>query len=418
MKLPHIAFTLAVLVAISPYAYSVTICSRSVSSYGTIQPDFEKQQQIVILRHLIETWAFTAEETSNSDIWSGHYDALCRVPELRALNPNIICLLYRNIRTVWGPNNIYEYNAAQLQLFMDKEWILKDENSNFVTDENGDGYFVDVGNSEYQNWLALWLEDYVLEYSANGVFLDNCLASSEIAWGCSQIPMNPRTNLPWTDDEWHDAVVSLANTVKTTLGENRIVFANGIFNGNNWINRLQYYQGLMNSQIDGIMSEGWISDYSKTTWYDESTWKKSVDMAVWINDNFLSKENKFFIALCGNAAESTTPSGATLDQYALFSYASLLLAASNNGNTLNYGSFLIENRTQNLFKTEVGTPKNSYAIIQGTHIYTRDFTNIKVLVNPTDQTYTVNLNKEYYLNNNQVSTVVVQPHTGILLEIR
>jgi hypothetical protein len=376
--------------------------------------------KFTILRHFTEQGTFSPEqEAAMSDFWSGHYDVLHRTVELHKLNPNMICLLYRNIRTVWRSNHPWEYDSHQLQQFADNGWVLKDPSGNFVVDENGYGYLVDVGSPEYQNWLAHWLKSYIDQYGANGAFLDNCLASNEIMWGSTQTPINPRTKLAWTNQEWHNAVISLINTVKEVLGDKVYVIGNGVWSGGNWNNRLQLYQNfLLNSSIDGVLSEGWISDYTESTWYDETEWKKSIDMAVWVNDNFLSRDNKFFIALCANVAEGTIPEGATAEQYALFGYASLLLAISNNGNVINYGTYLFNDYVQSLFRTKIGTPINAYSIIPNTHVYARDFTDAKVLVNPTNIAYAVNLNGEYLSNNGTVSSLTIQPNSGIILKTK
>jgi hypothetical protein len=412
-KLLALGIALTLLIVISPMAYSANNSnSKEILSSGTIESNPDSQIKTTFLRHFIHEDSFSmAQIALGSDIWSAHYDYLYCVPELQTLNPNMTFLLYRNIRTVWGPNQRWEYNSTELQFFIRSGWVLKDANRNLVID--GDGYLVDVGNKAYQRWLAQWLKGYIEQYGANGTFLDNCLASTEILWGINQAPINPRTGFVWTDQEWHAAVISLVNEVKAALGNKKYVVGNGIFNGANWKNWLPSYQDLLlNSNIDGIMSEGWISDYSPL-WYDELTWKESIDMAVWINNNFLSKSGKLFFALSYNAAQGSVPSGATPEQHILFSYASLLLAASKDGNSLSYGSYLM-----NLFKVDVGAPVNSYSIIPNTHVYTRDFTNVKVLVNPTDATYSVNLYKQYFLDDIPLSSLTVQPHTGIILKTK
>ena len=50
---------------------------------------------------------------------------------------------------------------------------------------------------------------------------------------------------------------------------------------------------------------------------------------------------------------------------------------------------------QNLFKTDLGVPKGNYYVIEGTHVYERDFSKVKVLVNPTNDNYTVYLDEDY-----------------------
>jgi hypothetical protein len=442
MKLEALAIAITLLIAIIAVMHSTIntgqkINIATISSSGSFQyinlvnessnlisESFHllvnEQLTLTCQRYFIENGIFSAdEEAAACDIWMGHFDSLHRATELHTLNPKIICLLYRNIRTVWNPNNSVEYDSAQLQLFIDNDWILRDAAGDFVVDEEGSGYLVDVGNPAYQSWLAQWLKTYISRYGANGAFLDNCLASDEITWGTTQVPINPRTGVAWINQEWNNGVISTVNTVKAVLGDKMYVVGNGVWNGASWNNRLQYYQSLLlNANIDGIMSEGWISDYAKPLWYDETTWKKSVDMAVWINNNFLSKGQKLFVAVSYNAADGTVPSGCTLEQYALFSYASILLATVNSGNSLSYGSYMVNNYLQSLFRINIGTPINTYSIIPNTNVYTRDFTNVKVLVNPTDTAFNVNLNKQYLRDNILVSALTVQPHTGIILKTK
>jgi hypothetical protein len=65
---------------------------------------------------------------------------------------------------------------------------------------------------------------------------------------------------------------------------------------------------------------------------------------------------------------------------------------------------------------DIGSPTESYHIISGTHVYEREFTTSKVLVNPTYSSYNINLGGTYKtINGNTVSTITVPPHTGMIL---
>ncbi len=330
---------------------------------------------------------------SNIDIWDGHYDVLRVGAEVKKINPDVKLFLYRNLRAVWNENHT-EYNAEELELFKQNDWILKDSTGNYVRD--GDvGFLVDVGNPDYRAWVANWYKSYAIAYNVSGVWLDNCLASREMLWGpIIGAPINPRTGFEWTDQEFFDAVVTIVNTVKSTLGPNICVMGNGIFNGNNWVWREAWYHSLLlNSSLDGIMSEAWVgnhttSEWDKEQWDNETVWLRSMDMAVWINKNFLSKGNKLFITLMLNAARNEVPDGNN-EKYALYTYASMLLAAYNDGNSLGYGSYFLNQQLQNLFKTNVGVPLTEYTIIPNTHVYSREFSLAKVYVNPSDKEYLV-----------------------------
>lgn len=325
----------------------------------------------------------------NLDIWSGHYNVLRVGKEVKQYNPNAKIFLYRNLRDVWNKNHAHEYNTEELELFKRNGWILKDSTGNYV--RSGDtGFLVDVGNPSYRAWVAQWFKNYAIEYNISGVWLDNCFTSREMLWGpVMSVPINPRTGNMWTDQEFFDATVAIVNTVKGTLGPNICVMGNGIYNGNNWVNRKVWYQGLMlNSSLDGIMSEGWSGNYSSTEWDNETVWLRSMDMAVWINKNFLSKGNKLFIPLMYNAARNVVPDG-DKEKYALYTYASILLAAYYDGNSLGYGSYFLNQELQGLFKTRVGVPLTEYAIIPNSHVYSREFSLAKVYVNPSNKEYLV-----------------------------
>jgi hypothetical protein len=62
----------------------------------------------------------------------------------------------------------------------------------------------------------------------------------------------------------------------------------------------------------------------------------------------------------------------------------------------------------------VGSPTNSYYTLQS--VYARDFTNGKVLFNPTGNSYTVNLQGTYKtLTSIAVTSIVLPPHSGVIL---
>ncbi len=326
---------------------------------------------------------------ANIDIWSGHYNVLHVGTEVKKYNPDAKIFLYRNLRDVWNKNSTYEYNAEELELFERNGWILKDSAGNYVR-SGDDAFLVDVGNPDYRVWVAQWLKNYTIAYNVSGVWLDNCFTSREMLWGpIIGAPVNPRTGNEWTDQEFFDATVAIVNTVKSVLGPNVYVMGNGIYNGNNWVNRKVWYQGLMlNSSLDVIMSEAWIGNYSNKGWDNETVWLRSMDMAVWINKNFLSKGNKIFVPLIYNPTRNLVPDGNN-EKYALYTYASMLLAAYYDGNSLGYGSYFLNQELQTLFKTNVGVPLTEYAIIPSTHVYSREFSLAKVYVNPSEMGYLV-----------------------------
>jgi hypothetical protein len=281
-----------------------------------------------------------------------------------------------------------------------------------------------VGNPNVQDWIVDWYLDNIGLF--DGAYLDNCLPSTEILWSVSSSPaVNPRTGQAYTSDEFEADVITIVNKVKAALAP-RVVVGNGILHGERFFSssRYDHYSALLlNSQIDGVLSEGWLSSISSPGWYSESKWKDSIDFVVWLEDNFLGNGKMFRpIAQCISPYDgggSRLPSGCTNEQYVTFNFASLLLGATRgDAHYLNF-AYYQSNYLDSLFDLDPGSPLNSYYMISGTHVYSRDFTNVKVLVNPTYTGYSVSLSGNYETMDGTPigSSLWMAPHTGMILVI-
>jgi hypothetical protein len=68
-----------------------------------------------------------------------------------------------------------------------------------------------------------------------------------------------------------------------------------------------------------------------------------------------------------------------------------------------------------LHDLDIGEPLTDYYVVQS-HVYTRDFTKGKIMVNPTSTPYTVTLPSTFRtLDGTLVNSVNIQPHTGVIL---
>jgi hypothetical protein len=146
-------------------------------------------------------------------------------------------------------------------------------------------------------------------------------------------------------------------------------------------------------------------------------------MAVWMQDNVLAtRSNGIFMAVCPWA--STNPdiygslNGVSSNQYTAYCVATMLLAAEYSGNALFLGA--TDSYSQALFNIDVGSPLNSYYVIGGTHVYARDYSDGKILVNPTSSSYTVQLTGSYITQDgvNTGNSITVPAHSGLILKER
>jgi len=334
------------------------------------------------------------------------------VPQLHQINPNMLILLYRNIRA------IYNY-SDEWQTALDQEWLLRDSSGALVHSTIWpEIYMTDIGNPEYQDFVANWIKNYTDLYGYDGVFSDNGLlvTPSECFWGSSGEPVNSRTGNLWTSEEIVDAYIAFHNRIKATIGS-KLDIANGIFHGERFFSSDKhdnYVKVLTESNLDGFMSEGL---FNWNEYYSEDKWKKSVDFVVWIQENFLNQTGKIF-SPHAQCAVDQIPADCTTQQMATFVFSSLLLGINKSQNYLSLQGAMLLDEIQDLFKIDLGVPKANYYLIEGTHVYARDFTKIKVLVNPTDQPFLVYLDGDYETLEGQiVSSVNMEPHTGLILKV-
>lgn len=392
---------------------------QSLSSYGVIINESVPSLQ-VFRAHGIDklpqeqrTAKVIAEKLDMFTCWYYHGKL---VQEIHSIRPDVICLLYRNVRA------IYNY-SDEWQMALDKDWMLKDSSGNLIHSTTWPTvYMADIGNTEYQKWVANWIKGYLDKYGFDGVFSDNGFTALETAywWEVNAQPINPRTGNLWTTNEIIEAWISFHHEIKRAIGS-KLNIANAIFNGERfWKYQTKYVNALSNCEIDGFMSEG-LFNWGFTeggyegTYYTEEKWKKSLDFMVWLQENYLNQGKIFFPH--GRCSQDQIPSGCTTEQMANFIFASLLLGAQPK--RIHYlslqGATLLP-EVQNVFKLDLGVPINNYHLVEGTHVYIRDFSKARVLVNPTATSYSIMLGKSYKTLDGQiVDSITLDDHSGVIL---
>jgi hypothetical protein len=351
---------------------------------------------------------------------------ITRMNQVLALNPNFTLLMYRNCMSIYNYGNyISEWTYADNQ-----GWLLKDADNNYVTEDAWGyptSYMVDITNTAYQTWLAnTIIVPHLADYPFFvGVMADNSLKYSVEEWqgASTRTPINPTTGLPFTTQQILDGCAGILNAIKTAIGD-KLLMSNGVYNGAIWSNTWtggDNYRYILNiSHPDALLSEGLFMQPG-TGWYAENLWKNSVDFAAWVQDSFLSghSERRF----TGSCVTYSPPTGSTPEQIIMYGYCSMALAIKNSQNFMYYGydqsrlpSSTAHQLLQTLQTTDLGTPSGNYYKITSTSVYTRDFTNGKVLVNPSENSYFVPLVITYQrLNGDYVSSLTLPAHTAELL---
>lgn len=397
--------------------------TATISSTGNIaNPGSGFSASLKIHQYTAYKSGITAQQYADyTDCFQIHYDASATVMQaIHSIDPGFLGLVYRNLRKV-------STGAPEYSYFDSHGWILKDANGNYVYSTTyGTSYrMADIGNPDYQSWLADWVYNETIRHGYNGTFLDEGFKAYtyEIWWDSSATPINPRTGTSWTDQQVQDAIVSIYNEIRNRYGAGYVIVTNGILNGDRWQSRKSGYNYLFaHSDLNGVMGEMWWWNYQSPTWYSETSWKNSLNGLVELENTFIKGNNsKMFVPGCfvDLDGDNPLPTGCTVNQMTRFGFASTLLGLDSSSLYLALSNTLsrLALFQSSIFSLNIGSPKGSYQQVNGTHIYQRDFTNATVLVNPTNTAYTVALTGTYTnLDGNSVTgTITLQPQTGEVL---
>lgn len=412
VKRTCVVFILLIVFVLIPVEAFETRASP-IGSRGSIS--YSIRGETIVLRSYTGTYSFNdisvgaiAELYDVCQAWKWASDKIQQVHRIRH---DFVALLYRNMRAINRHNE-------EWQMALNSNWILKDSDGQpvYVT-AFPNLYFVDIGNQEYQKWIAEWTRENIDYYGFDGVFADVSFYATAVTQFhfASTTPINPRTGESWKDEEVRQAFIGMHKEIKEAIGS-KLLVCNGIYHGHRfWRQEDQYMELLSNSPLDGIMSEGLWYQY-QGAWMTEERWLESLDFLVFIQDKFLeAKSERIFVPIC---KLTQLPSDCTRQQMITYAFASTLLGISTSQNCLGLvaDAGFFSQFIKPLFDVNLGFPVNDYYPIKGSHVYARDFSNVKVLVNPSSSSYVIDLQGEFAtLSGTTLTHIEMEDHTGAIL---
>jgi hypothetical protein len=320
-----------------------------------------------------------------------------RMRELKAANPNLKVLVYKNLLASQTPApdglsatgvTYEEANSTH------PEWFLKNTSGQRFTLRNYSyQWAMDVGNPGYQQ---RWAENVVADVKAqgwDGVFIDNVNPTIKYYAEVSSVAKYP------TDEAYAAATQSALAAITPRLrAAHMLVFANF----GSWSDYeatvtpwLKYVDGAMEemfAKFDPTVGEGYR---------DEAEWTHQLEEL-----QETQRQGKVFLAI--------THSAATDEAAALFGWATVLLGAEGKA-----GYEMAET-----YADETWFPEYEYDIGQplgpesrdANGVHRRTFANGLVLVNPTEAAQTVDLNGTYSGSGlTHATSATMPPHTGLVL---
>jgi hypothetical protein len=328
---------------------------------------------------------------------------------LKVNNPNLLILGYCDSIGVGTGNSYWSTVNAN------ENWFMHDIKGNRVSFFNGMYYLMDPGSSGWRQFYSSHINSQLNGTLFDGVFADDVWnqLSDFISWGClndgSTNEILTNTDMPSSSiSNWHGNMIGFLQYV-----EGHIISGKKVI-----VNTNEYLTNDYLNVVEGKMHEGGIHP----NWYNLQTYAPLRDVLDTING--LARDSatgKIFIAENGVAAPASLDSStlAEITKNANYCYAATLLG-SNSANCYsgydvgpNY-TFDSQAYYSPTFVTNLGLPTNSF--YQNQSVYMRDFTNGKVLFNPSNNSYQITLGNNYYLTNGtMVSSIVLGAWSGQIL---
>jgi len=379
-------------------SFSALSNNKTVSSSGSVEYSSAK-----ILTSFKEDWFDNAsraiEVAKKFDVvitWCEYF-----ISEMRGANPNLLLLRYEPICGVYKDS--WGWSEA-----LAGGWLLKDASGKYVHSTIWQTlYLCDPNSQQYRNWLGTECKQVLDQCNFDGIFGDGASSVTRPSYDLSGDPINPATQAVYTDHEWSIALKGLNQVIKQKIGS-RIHIGNGCMCGSGetggWAHFADY-QDLYNT-LDGAMIECSIFAY----WggfRSEEQWKQDIDFIKWHTSQ---RKMTLLWSYVGNTGDAES-----LTEYC---YCSYLLGIESFNDSFTYTDPTMETKyIESFLNITFGTPLGDYNwCLNATHIYERDFTRTKILVNPTDSDYVVSLDRYYKTRDGQtLSQITLKGHTGIVL---
>jgi hypothetical protein len=379
-----------------------------------------------------------------NQVFSQHENALWRLAEIESLDPSAITILYFNCRALWQVGS--EFISSRNATFFANNWILRYANRSLYSHPSGQYIHVDIGNPDWRAWMVDTLGDYVEKYGIDGIFIDNYGFDTLQFYPWKEEPWNPRTNTYYTDKDVGDAYDQLSKALRDRLGDDKYIIGNCLLNGNRFYNYGSYDEicaYLSDTGMNVVLPEYWVMSceagaYDASIPNSASLWKCSIDMAIWLEQHadidvftYIQCDNSFFSYyndgnypndLDRNPSNGISATDiADYENFTLFGFASRWLTIQPNGleTWIWFGSYARYDFAQSLLKLDIGNPTGSYAPVSNTNVYSRQFDDGLVLVNPTGSSYSIYVGSglENALTHEHVgSTITVSAYTAAILK--
>ncbi len=304
------------------------------------------------------------------------------IPAMQAANPKVQVLAYLN--GVYGGGSPGDYPEG---------WYIKGADGKHCVSKNFGNNLMDPRNPD---WIASRVSEARKIHGDpfDGIMLD-MLGTASIGRGyCNNLPIDSKTNAPWTEKDWLSATANIAKAVKAATG--KYVMANGLGGGPRYFDKAAPTSILFDG-ADAGLSEAWMRFKVGST-PNLAQWRQAVDSLA--DAEKRGKTNAVAVKIWNESA--------TIEQknrWHGFALASFLLGAGGLS-AFNCTYAIDQALVANLWWTvDLGLPTDDYAAVEGTSLFQRGFERGTVIVNPS---------KDLQVVDNPASTYLYLGESGVI----
>jgi hypothetical protein len=387
---------ICIIIVPASLANALNSSYKTIASSGFIKENAANQS---IIRTFIASYSTTIDSetatfiASYFDLVDFSFGSTLGFEKIKALNPNVILIGYRNIMAM------YTYYEDWAEVNLHEDWFLHDLNGNRLVHTEYGWYAMDVGNmgwqKHYANFVKAKLDAYPM---VDGIFADDAWEEFR-----TDVWLNNAVPDPSIAPRWYNDMVGFLRYVKNAIGDKLLI-----------PNTRDLTQNFVN-ETDGMMWEG----FAHAPWHAEYFYDKDFVLQQINLLSNISRRGKFFLACSGTIIPDnpTQEDLQTAHDIMLYCLACFLLGVNGPNASFGWNSIHSKDGSRGYypeFDVSLGSPVNEYYSVGS--VYARDFAGGKVLVNPTTSIYTVKLDGEYKtLDGQRVSNVTLDAHSGIIL---
>ncbi len=283
-----------------------------------------------------------------------------------------------------------------------EDWFIHDAvTGGRIWNPSDSGFLMDIGNAGFrQHWITYITNNLNIYQGFTGIFIDNTIGSLNPNW------------IPWvrfTDrsqpvfktsdlNNWHANAVNFLAQIKAAFPDKTLIINTDGFN-------YDYVD-----KVDGVMIEGFTHAAHQNAEQHNSA--DSIESQI---DYFGNVSSNGKIAwYCSGTSTGTT---AQIDNLVKYCLSGALISNNNPQSMFSFNDWLSFDGSHGYYPimdTQIGSPTGAYYKSQ--NVYIRDFTDGKVLFNPSDNFENVDLSGEFwFLNNTKVSDVTLEGYSGEIL---